>query len=220
MSEGPFTGRPTRPQMVEDQLRRRGIASEAVLAAMGAVPREAFVPEHLQGLAYEDGPLSIGAGQTISQPWIVAKMLELAGIEAGSRLLDVGTGSGYAAAVAKAMGAEVFGIERHAALADKARAAFQRLGLDIPIRVGDGTLGWPEHAPYRSIVVAAGAPEIPPALKRQLQPGGRLVIPIGSSKGGQTLRLATRRSENDFEERDICLVQFVPLIGAEGWRED
>ena len=202
-----------RQQMVEFQLRRRGIADERVLKAMGVVPREAFVPEHLTDVAYEDGPLSIGGGQTISQPYIVATMLEAADIAPGARLLDVGTGSGYAAAVCAAMGAKVHSIERDATLGEAARTRLADLGYAVDVTIGDGTKGLPEHAPYDVILAAAAAPTVPQALKDQLAPGGRLVLPVGAPGAPQELRRIVR-SEPGFEDELLTLVAFVPLVAG------
>ncbi len=205
--------------MVSRHLRARGIADPLVLQAMGVVPREAFVSEPLAEFAYEDAPLPIEAGQTISQPYIVARMVELAEIRPGDRVLEVGAGSGYAAAVISRIAGAVFAIERHAELADQARARLARLGYaNAEIVQGDGTKGLPEHAPFDAIIVSAGGPRVPEALKRQLAVGGRLVIPVGRDLH-QTLLRVRRTSEDEYEEEDFGDVMFVPLIGAEGWDE-
>jgi protein-L-isoaspartate(D-aspartate) O-methyltransferase len=202
--------------MVEQQLRARGIADERVLAAMRRVPREAFVAPDLARYAYDDGPLPIGEGQTISQPFIVALMAEAARIDPKARVLEVGTGSGYAAAVFAELAAQVVTIERHGALAKQAEAVLRRLGYtNVAIVEGDGSRGVPERAPYNAILVAAGAPAPPDSLKAQLADGGRLVIPV-SSNAHQDLRVITRRADR-FEEQDLGPVRFVPLLGKEGW---
>ena len=205
-----------RRAMVERQLAARGIADGRVLAAMERVPREAFVPPELAEYAYDDSPLPIGEGQTISQPYIVALMAEAAHIGPGARVLEVGTGSGYAAAVLAQLAASVVSIERHAALAEKARAALMELGYgNVEVIEGDGSRGVPERAPYDAILVAAGAPAPPDSLKRQLAEGGRLVIPV-SADAHQTLCVITRRGDS-YEEEDLGAVRFVPLLGEEGW---
>jgi protein-L-isoaspartate(D-aspartate) O-methyltransferase len=207
--------------MVEAQIAARGVRHARVLEAMRAVPREAFLPKELAEFAYEDGPLPIGAGQTISQPYIVALMAELADPGPGDKVLEVGTGSGYAAAVMSRMAARVYTIERNPELAEAARRRLERLGYDnIEVRCGDGTLGWPEAAPFDAIVVAAGGPEVPQALREQLEVGGRLVIPVASNGAGQKLLLVRRSAVDKFEEEDCGAVAFVPLVGEQGWRED
>ncbi|HEX5378745.1 MAG TPA: protein-L-isoaspartate(D-aspartate) O-methyltransferase, partial [Phenylobacterium sp.] len=207
-----------RATMVQRQLAGRGIASAKVLEAMGLVPREAFVPERLQEFAYEDSPLPIDEGQTISQPYIVALMIEAAQLRAGDRVLEVGAGSGYAAAVISRIAGRVFAIERHERLADAARKRLARLGFDnVELLAGDGTHGWPEAAPFDAILVAAGGPAVPQPLKEQLEIGGRLVIPVGDKQGQQRLVKVVRTSATHFEEEDLGGVTFVPLIGAHGW---
>jgi protein-L-isoaspartate(D-aspartate) O-methyltransferase len=204
--------------MVERQLAGRGITDERVLAAMEKVPREEFVSPDLAEYAYDDNPLPIAEGQTISQPYIVALMAEAAQIKAGARVLEVGTGSGYAAAVLAELAAEVITIERHGLLAAGAREVLQRLGYkNVQVLEGDGSLGVPEYAPYDAILVAAGAPTAPTSLKNQLAEGGRLVIPIAAD-GHQDLRVIIRHGEN-FSEEDHGAVRFVPLMGEEGWKE-
>jgi protein-L-isoaspartate(D-aspartate) O-methyltransferase len=209
-----------RDQMVERQLTRRGIHDSFVLNAIRKVPREAFVPEGLEEFAYEDTPLPIEAGQTISQPYIVAAMIEAAAVRPGDQVLEIGAGSGYAAAVLSRIAARVYAIERHEVLSRLARQRLARLGYDnVEIRTGDGTKGWPEAAPFDAILVAAGGPAIPQALKDQVDIGGRLVIPIGEDPRDQRLVKVTRKDANHFEEEDLGGVRFVPLIGEHGWRE-
>ncbi|QGZ95947.1 protein-L-isoaspartate(D-aspartate) O-methyltransferase [Terricaulis silvestris] len=207
-----------RQHMVRTQLKRRGIAAPAVLAAMREVPREAFVPEHLAQHAYEDRPLPIEAGQTISQPFMVAAMIEAAELERGNRVLEIGAGSGYAAAVMSRIAAHVYAIERHAELVEIAAARLKRLGYDtVELHVGDGTEGLPDAAPFDAIIASAGGPFVPQVLKEQLEIGGRLVMPVGD--GEQRLLKITRASATHLEEEDLGGVAFVPLIGAHGWKE-
>lgn len=207
-----------RRRMVAADLAARGITDPAVLAAMGDVPRERFVPVDLVEHAYDDGPLPIGEGQTISQPYVVALMLEAAELSFGARLLEIGTGSGYAAAVAARLGVAVWTIERLSGLAEAARARLAELGLaGIEVRCGDGTLGWPDAAPFDAVIVTAGGPSVPPALLDQLRDGGRLVMPVGLRDGHQEL-LRVRRVGDEYRTEDLGGVQFVPLIGAEGWQ--
>jgi len=208
-----------RAHMVERHLKARGISDPLLLAAMGQVPRETFVPEHLHEFTYEDSALPIEAGQTISQPYIVARMVELAEIKPGDTVLEVGAGSGYAAAVMSRMANRVFAIERHEELAKLAAARLQRLGYgNVEIICADGTKGWIDEAPYQAIIVSAGGPRVPEALKQQLAVGGRLVIPVGEH-GYQTLMRVTRTGEDSFEDEKFGAVAFVPLIGEQGWAE-
>ncbi len=207
-----------RASMVDYQLRARGIGSPLVLEAMGRVPRERFIPERMKDCAYDDGPLPIGAGQTISQPYIVALMTEALDLEGGERVLDIGTGSGYAAAVLGCIASEVFSIERVRELADRAARTLAAEGFDnVRVRCGDGTIGWSEHQPFDGIIVAAGAPAVPDSLKHQLAVGGHLVIPVGSEHSVQSLERITRLGENEFRTEDLGAVRFVPLIGEQGW---
>lgn len=207
-----------RASMVDYQLRARGIGSPLVLEAMGRVPRERFIPERMKDCAYDDGPLPIGAGQTISQPYIVALMTEALDLEGGERVLDIGTGSGYAAAVLGCIASEVFSIERVRELADRAARTLAAEGFDnVRVRCGDGTIGWSEHQPFDGIIVAAGAPAVPESLKHQLAVGGHLVIPVGSEHSVQSLERITRLTENEFRTEDLGAVRFVPLIGEQGW---
>jgi protein-L-isoaspartate(D-aspartate) O-methyltransferase len=206
-----------RDRMVATQIEHRGVRAASVLDAMRAVPRERFVPEAMAEFAYDDGPLPIGCQQTISQPYVVAKMLEAADLDAHSRVLDVGTGSGYAAALAAIIAERVYSIERHAELALDARRHIADQGLDnVELRAGDGTLGWPEAAPFDAILVAAGAPVIPAPLLQQLAIGGRLVMPIGPPNGVQRLTRVVRIADRETRSEDLGGVQFVPLIGTGG----
>jgi protein-L-isoaspartate(D-aspartate) O-methyltransferase len=196
--------------MVSSQIAARGIESERVLAAMREVPRHEFVPQQYRDDAYDDHPLPIDADQTISQPYIVALMSELAEIEAGDRVLEVGTGSGYQAAVLAQLGAEVYSIEIVDALARTARERLERLGYRAQVRSGDGYAGWPERAPFQAILITAAPPRIPDPLKQQLAVGGKLVVPVG--RGFQDLVVLTR-TETGFEERSVIPVRFVPMTG-------
>jgi protein-L-isoaspartate(D-aspartate) O-methyltransferase len=191
-----------------------------VLDALRQVPREAFVPAGLENNAYDDGPLPIGEGQTISQPYVVALMIEAAGIEPTDTVLEVGAGSGYAAAVMSRIAHRVFAIERHTSLAEAAEERLARLDFDnIALTVGDGTRGWPERAPFDAILVSAAGPDVPRALKDQLAIGGRLVIPVGLDGSHQSLLKLTRTGSVAFEEDNLGIVMFVPLIGEQGWGE-
>jgi len=205
--------------MVSQQLERRGIRDTRVLEVMATTPREAFVPGVPTSVAYDDRALPIDAGQTISQPYMVARMTELLQVERGDRILEVGTGSGYQAAVLARLGANVTTIERHAELAESARERLTALGIQgVDMRVGDGSQGEPEGAPWDGIVVTAGAPSIPDALREQLAMGARLVIPVGP-RHQQDLLVVERRGPNDWEEWSDGAVVFVPLVGGGGWRE-
>ncbi len=200
-----------RQEMVQDQIVRRGVHDTAVLAAMRIVPREAFAPPTLAEEAYEDRALPIGEGQTISQPFIVALMLAAAKLTAGDRVLEVGAGSGYAAAVISRIAGKVFGIERDDALTRAARARLEALGYgNIDLRTGDGSFGWQEAAPFDAIIVSAGGPHVPEALKRQLGDGGRLVIPVGPLIDQRLLRLI--RHGDEYMQDDLGSVAFVPLV--------
>jgi len=200
-----------RRKMVETQLVRRDITSQEVLAAMAKVPRDRFVPRSQVRRAYEDNPLTIGEGQTISQPYIVALMSQLSGASAGSKVLEIGTGSGYQAAVLAELGAKVWSIEIVAPLAERARRVLDETGYtSVKTRIGDGYKGWPSEAPFDAIVVTAAPPTIPPPLKEQLKVGGRLVIPVG--EGRQELLLIERTAEG-FVQRSVVGVLFVPMTG-------
>ena len=205
--------------MVERQLRRRGISDERVLAAMARVPRDLFVPESLRAYAYDDGAIPIGYRQTISQPFIVATICSLLALEGHERVLDVGTGSGYQAAVLAELAADVVTIERIPELADAAARALAEAGYaNVEVRVGDGSLGVPERAPFDGIAVAAAAPTVPPALYAQLTEGGRIVVPRGT-RWGQELVLVVRTPAGPVERTSIPC-RFVPLLGDEGFGED
>jgi protein-L-isoaspartate(D-aspartate) O-methyltransferase len=209
-----------RRSMVERHLTSRGVRDAAVLEAMRTVPREAFVAAQLAEFAYEDAPLPIDAGQTISQPYIVALMTEALELTPRDRVLEVGTGSGYAAAVLSRIAAEVYTVERHEELATAAQRRLRALGYtNVHVQHADGTLGWAAHAPYDAIVVAAGGPDIPPALLEQLAAGGRLVIPIGPSPREQELVRVRRHPDGSYARDDLGPVRFVPLVGAAGWAE-
>lgn len=205
-----------RERMVERDIVGRGVADPAVLAAMRSVPRHRFVPDEVVDEAHDDRALPIGAGQTISQPYIVALMAEAAELTPTSRVLEIGTGSGYGAAVLAAVAAEVWTIERHESLAVVARDRLAGTGCDnVHVVVGDGTRGLPDHAPFDSIVVTAAAADVPPALVDQLADGGRLIMPVGSPLGGQQLRRIRRRADR-LEEDELGSVRFVPLIAEQG----
>lgn len=208
-----------RREMVDRQLVARGIRDPDVLRAMGEVPREVFVPKHLQHLAYSDSPLPIGEEQTISQPYIVALMTEAMEVSTEDRVLEIGTGSGYAAAVLSRIAAAVYTVERYASLARAAQRRFEELGYDnVHVRHGDGTLGWAAHAPYDAIVVTAGGPQVPGPLLEQLAIGGCLIIPVGPSHYSQELVRIRRTSETNYRRENLGAVRFVPLVGSEGWR--
>jgi protein-L-isoaspartate(D-aspartate) O-methyltransferase len=199
--------------MVARQLAARGIGDPRVLNAMRTVPREAFVPEFLRESAYHDSPLPIGLGQTISQPHVVAFMIEALDLKGGEKVLEIGAGSGYAAAVLGQIAGQVYAIERIRELADRARETLGALGYgNVQIRHGDGTRGWPEEAPFDAIAVAAAAREVPEPLKQQLKEGGRVIIPIGRNALFQKLMRITRVSQSEYAEEDLIAVRFVPLI--------
>jgi protein-L-isoaspartate(D-aspartate) O-methyltransferase len=207
-----------RRRMIDTQLVARGIRHPAVLRAMAAVPRERFVPELDAPDAYGDSALAIGHAQTISQPYIVALMLEAIAPAPMDRVLEIGTGSGYATTVLAEMVAEVYTVERLGTLATAARARLADLHYrNVHVLEGDGTLGWPEHAPYDGIVVTAGGPDVPAPLLPQLRVGGHLVVPVGSTPRSQELVRVTRRTTDEYTRESLGAVAFVPLIGDAGW---
>lgn len=209
-----------REAMVDRQLRRRGITGAETLDAFRAVPREAFIGADLAHLAYGDHPLPIEAGQTISQPYIVALMIEAAQIKRGDKVLEVGSGSGYAAAVMSRIARKVIGIERQHALVEAARERMRRLGYDnVAIVEGDGTTGLPSEAPFDAILAAASGSHVPRSLVDQLASGGRLVMPLGEPGAVQNLVRVTKLHDGTLEQSDLGQVRFVPLIGAEGWSD-
>jgi len=203
-----------RVRMVREQIQDRGVSDQGVIGAMLAVPRHEFVPADLRDLAYSDRPLPIGEGQTISQPFIVALMTELLQLEAGDKVLEVGTGSGYQAAVASHLADSVFTIEILEGLAEQATRRLSELGYtDVVVRKGDGYYGWTERAPFDAIVVTAAAGHIPPPLVEQLDPGGRMVIPVGGQFQIQQLVLVEKRPDGSVTTRSLVPVRFVPLVG-------
>ncbi len=209
-----------REEMVGHQIAARGIRNAALLQALREVPREAFVPDHLAAMAYDDSPLPIEAGQTISQPYIVALMIEAAGVSPGGKVLEIGAGSGYAAAVMGRIARQVIAIERHAELAALAQARMERLGYrNVRIVHGDGSRGLPEAAPFDAILAAASGSHVPGALKAQLTVGGVLVMPVGEPGAVQNLVKVTRLGPEQYEQEDLGAVRFVPLIGEKGWAD-
>ena len=206
-----------RNAMVEEQLVSRGISDKKILDAFRKVPRHEFVPKDFLQSAYNDYPLPIGENQTISQPYMVALMTKVLNLKDSEKVLEIGTGSGYQAAILAELVKEVYSVERFQHLADTAGSALARLGYkNVKIKTGDGTLGWDEFAPYDEMIVTAGAPGIPEALVRQLKDGGRIVIPIGSGGFGQILTLVEKIGKT-IRTSEICACMFVPLIGKEGW---
>lgn len=209
-----------RRRMVEHQISSRGIKEQRVIDAMLEVPRHLFVESGLQDQAYSDFPLPIGHKQTISQPFIVAFMTEALQLTGGERVLEIGTGSGYQAAILSKIARYVYTVERIADLARVARRALDSSGAyNVHIRVNDGTCGWEDQAPFDAIITTAGAPSVPETLKQQLEIGGRLVIPVGTI-GQQILSCITRISENAFDEKQLLDCRFVPLIGKHGWQSE
>jgi len=216
MKDIPFESE--RRAMIEHQLRRRGIHDERILSAMLEVPRHEFVPPHFQSRAYDDGPIAIGDGQTISQPYMVAAMTEAAHVKSGDRVLEVGTGSGYQAAILAQLGAEVMTLERIPCLAESARERLSRLGYrGVTVVSADGSAGYPEAGPYAAILVTAAAPAVPDVLVTQLADGGRLVIPVGTLQL-QTLQVIFKDADR-LSVCDLDPCQFVPLVGKQAWPE-
>ena len=208
-----------RREMVERQLRRRGIRDERVLSAMLSVPRHEFIAAELAGEAYSDRPLPIGHGQTISQPFMVAAMAEALGLSGSERVLEIGAGSGYQAAVLSLLAHEVHTVEMHEDLAVDTAERLRRLGYaNVHVHVGDGTLGWPEAAPFQAIIVTAAAPDVPPPLISQLAEGGRLIVPVGGADEQRLLRV--EKHGDAFTTRPLYHCRFVPLIGQFGWKPD
>ncbi len=208
-----------RDAMVRTQLVQRGIRDERVLAAMRKVPRHLFVPEAIRQRAYDDMALSIGEGQTISQPYMVAIMTELLELTGSERVLEIGTGSGYQAAILAELSREVYTVERIAALGARAERQLQALGYStVQVRIGDGTSGWPEKSPFDRIIITAGAPKIPEPLLEQLGEGGILLSPVGDRYSQQLVRVIKREGSTRQEFHTLCV--FVPLIGRHGWKDD
>ena len=197
-------------------IEEKGIKDQKVLQAVQSVPRHIFVDTAFENRAYEDSALPIGNGQTISQPYTVAAQTELIEVEKGDKILEIGTGSGYQAAILCQMGADVYSVERHEKLYLNAKEILQELGYRPHLKLGDGTLGWSAYAPYDGIVVTAGAPVVPEDLKHQLEIGGKLVVPVGDQKSQVMIRI-TRTGEDEFKEERLSRFKFVPLIGEKGW---
>ncbi|MBU1041817.1 MAG: protein-L-isoaspartate(D-aspartate) O-methyltransferase [Proteobacteria bacterium] len=206
-----------RERMVDEQIVARGITDQRVIGVMRELPRHLFVEEAMAKQAYMDNPLPIGEGQTISQPYIVALMTEVLQVEPGMKVLEIGTGSGYQAAVLAKLGADVHTVERIPKLCEAARDRLRAMALfNVHVKLDDGTLGWPSIAPFDRILVTAGGPEIPPPLVEQLGEGGRLVMPVGPARRLQSL-LVLEKKNGEIQRRDLCAVQFVDLVGAHGW---
>jgi protein-L-isoaspartate(D-aspartate) O-methyltransferase len=207
-----------RKAMVRNQIAAKGVNDARVLEAMCRVPREKFVPRREAGEAYADSPLPIDCGQTVSQPYMVALMTECLGLTGSEKVLEIGTGSGYQTAILCLLCDMVYSVEKHPELSEKAMAVLKELGCtNVSLKVGDGTRGWPEHAPYDGIIVTAGAPDIPRPLVEQLVVGGRLVIPVGDAFS-QVLKKFVKTGKG-YETEDVCGCRFVPLVGEYGWRE-
>ncbi|MGA7836543.1 MAG: protein-L-isoaspartate(D-aspartate) O-methyltransferase [Ignavibacteriaceae bacterium] len=205
-------------QELVDTLSMKGIHDISVLKALGEVERHQFVPAAMKHFAYNDVALPIGYGQTISQPYTVAFMTQELKLKPGNKILELGTGSGYQAAILERMGMDVFSIERNYDILLETQKLFDKLGVRVRTKCGDGTIGWSEYAPYDGIIVTAGSPSVPPSLKKQLALNGKLVIPVGD-KNSQTLKIITKLEEENFKEEDVPQFKFVPLIGREGWNE-
>ena len=206
-----------RYELVEN-LKQKGITDELLLHALSKVEREKFVQAVMKPNAYKDIALPIGYGQTISQPFTIAVMTEALQIKKGDKVLEIGTGSGYQAAILYEMGAKVYSIERNIDIYNEVLKRFEKLGIRVHCKCGDGTLGWEQYAPYDKIIVTAGSPSVPESLKKQLAVNGRMVIPVGNMSS-QTLKVLTKTADNEFEIEDIPQFAFVPLIGREGWKE-
>lgn len=206
-----------RKKLVEE-LRKKGIEDERVLDAFNHVPRHTFVDTALEDRAYKDTALPIGMEQTISQPYTVARQTELLEVFPGEKVLEIGTGSGYQAAILCELGAEVYSVERHKELYEKARSTLRELGYPVQLKLGDGSLGWSAYAPYDAIVVTAGAPVVPDDLVNQLNVNGRLVVPVGDEKMQEMVRVRKVR-EDEYEEDHYRNFKFVPLVGEKGWKE-
>lgn len=207
-----------RERMVIEQIVGRGITDQRVISVMRELPRHLFVEEAMARQAYQDNPLPIGEGQTISQPYIVALMTELLQVAPGMKVLEIGTGSGYQAAVLAKLGADVHTVERIPKLCESARDRLRAMGLfNVHVKLDDGTLGWPSIAPFDRILVTAGGPEVPPPLVDQLAEGGRLVLPVGPTRRLQSLILI-EKTGGEVQRREVCGVQFVDLVGAHGWK--
>lgn len=208
-----------RQEMVQTQIYDRGVRDKLVLEAMRKVPRHAFLPADKASQAYSDWPVPIGEGQTISQPFIVAYMVEALNLKGGEKVLEIGAGSGYAAAVLAEIASEVYTIERIGQLAQYAATNLIKAGYDnVHVKCDDGTRGWVEEAPFDAILVSAGGPKIPNSLKKQLRIGGRIVIPVGTFENAQELVRVTRVDEDRYDREDLADVRFVPLIGEQGWQ--
>lgn len=201
-----------------DKLSEKGISDIYVLKAIGEVDRHKYVPKAMRQHAYKDVALPIGYSQTISQPYTVAFMTQALNLKPKAKVLEVGTGSGYQAAVLFQMGVQVFSIERQFEIYSETRKLFDQLGIRVNTKFGDGTIGWDEYAPYNGIIVTAGSPNIPVSLKKQLAIGGKLVIPVGN-KDSQVLKIITKTGEDEFEVKNVPEFSFVPLIGREGWNK-
>jgi len=216
--------RPNKVQNISDEqretlvqkLRERGITDEAVLQAIGVIRRELFISSAMRTRAYEDSPLPIDNGQTISQPFTVAFMTQALRLKRGDKILEIGTGSGYQAALLSHLGAHVFTVERHEVLSKQAQLLLSSLGYTVTHRTGDGTIGWNQYAPFDGILITAGAPDVPETLARQLTIGGRLIVPVGTEQE-QTLYRVTRNAPEDWSVENLGPFKFVPLIGREGW---
>ena len=205
-------------QELVDTIAMKGINDIAVLKAIGEVERHKFLPDAMKHYAYNDVALPIGYGQTISQPYTVAFMTQELKLKPGAKVLELGTGSGYQAAILFKMGMEVYSIERQFEILSNTQRLFDKLGIRVKTKCGDGTIGWKEHAPFDGIIVTAGSPSIPVSLKKQLAINGKLVIPVGD-RDSQTLKIISKIDEEKFEEIDVPEFKFVPLIGREGWNE-